>query len=349
MVIVMKIIFFILYGILCLSFLVAAFEVIYRFQIIDTYAVELRTNNSQKDLINSDSRPTLLVMGDAFSVGNMSYPSIMSARLPGYRVINGAVSGTGIIDAAIIAPKRFKEFSPSIFIYQVYVGKDLFEITRPVNWNTISVSRNVYWLTSNYLRSLGFLNDRLGKQVSHIREIMSGRNRNVREAGADQPALYKADSFSVDRYSGRTKLKLRADPWLLDKQIMVRAEREKDFKVFLMKLKELVSYGKADQSKTYILVIPHSCQINNRYLDNTKQLGARFSSEREILKNDYPFIKKLRLAVAGEPGVSVLDPLEYLRKQEAAGELMYLQNDEHLSPAGQKAIADFILNESGIN
>jgi hypothetical protein len=43
------------------------------------------------------------------------------------------------------------------------------------------------------------------------------------------------------------------------------------------------------------------------------------------------------------PGITVLNPIEYLRRQEERGEPMYFQNDDHLTPAGQRAIADFLI------
>jgi hypothetical protein len=41
--------------------------------------------------------------------------------------------------------------------------------------------------------------------------------------------------------------------------------------------------------------------------------------------------------------VKVLDPLPALRAREAKAELMYFQNDERLTPAGQAVIAESVL------
>jgi hypothetical protein len=366
--------FLLLYGILSLLFLTLVFEIAFRFQIVDTYSPELRSYNRPQDLTGSDGRPTMLVMGDSFTAGTATYVNILRGQLPDYRVINAGIPGTGIIEAAIIAPRRFQQFSPAVFIYQVYVGNDLFDITHPVNWATISPARNLYWGLSNYFRSLGFLNYRLGQRFASAHEIISGRKPGLPQpkelpltgekerAGAsllserkpdlpqaaDLPARYEAEPFSAAAYTERSKIQLQADPWLLDKQVGATGEKEGDFETFLRKLKDLTSHCPSDQCQTYLLVIPHCSQLNAKYLDNFKRLGGRVRNEGAIQENEYPFIRKLRLAVAPRPGLTVLNPLEYLRRREALGEPVYFQHDEHLTPAGQKAIADFLVSESGI-
>ena len=159
---------------------------------------------------------------------------------------------------------------------------------------------------------------------------------------ADVSSFSEPDIFSVDAYTHRPKINLQADPWLLEKQINVTGGRERDYEIFLQKLTELTSYCRIGRCQTYILVIPHCSQINTKYLDNFKQLGARFSNEGDIQKSEYPFITKLRQAVASMSDVTVLNPIEYLRGREELGEPMYFQNDDHLTPAGQHAIANFL-------
>ena len=152
-----KITSFLVYGILCLVFMGSAFEIFYRLQIVDTYSPELRSYNRPIDLKGRDNRSILLAMGDSFTAGNETYPNILRDKLPNYVVINSGITGTSIIEAAIVAPKRFQQFSPAVFIYQIYVGNDLFDITHPVNWATISLARNVYWTMSNYFKIIDFL------------------------------------------------------------------------------------------------------------------------------------------------------------------------------------------------
>jgi hypothetical protein len=125
------------------------FEFIYRDQLIDTFRAELKAYNSPQ-VLNMDERKTLLVMGDSFSAGNTSYPAWLRFFQDDYRVINAGVPGIGILEAAATAPRRFEEFKPSIFIYQVYVGNDLYNISYPVNWSNVSFIRNLYWSVAQH-------------------------------------------------------------------------------------------------------------------------------------------------------------------------------------------------------
>ena len=136
----------------CLLFSLLTFEFIYRSQIIDTYTPELKAYNYDKILNDENNMKSILIMGDSFTAGKNNYPYYMQNSFQDWRIINSGVSGTGVIQTLIIAPKRLKRFKPSIFIYQIYVGNDLFDITYPVNWKTISFFRNTYWSLSNYFR-----------------------------------------------------------------------------------------------------------------------------------------------------------------------------------------------------
>jgi hypothetical protein len=111
----------------------AVLEGLYRWQVVDTYSPELRTLNSPEDL-SADSRPTVLIMGDSFTASSGSYAGILKQMVPQLRIINGGVSGTGVVQAEFMARHRFHAFHPSIFIYQIYVGNDLLDIRYPVNW-----------------------------------------------------------------------------------------------------------------------------------------------------------------------------------------------------------------------
>src|SRR4029453_19648678 len=105
-----------------------------------------------------NAKPTLLVMGDSFTASRTSYAGILQDTLQEGETINAAVSGTGVLQALYMAPKRFAQFHPAIFLYQVYVGNDLFDIRYPTNWHTISLVRNVYWSLANHFHVVGYLN-----------------------------------------------------------------------------------------------------------------------------------------------------------------------------------------------
>ena len=98
----------VLYGILA----IAVLELMYRYQLVDTYQPELKGFNDPSDLEEVSDRPTILVMGDSFTAGSSHYANRMNRLLPSHRVINSGVGGTGIIQASFMAPRRFDRFDP---------------------------------------------------------------------------------------------------------------------------------------------------------------------------------------------------------------------------------------------
>ncbi len=343
-----KVSFVFVYVLFCLIFVLFAFEFIYRWQIIDTYLPELKSYNFYDNLNDKENKKTILIMGDSFTAGSNNYPDHMQYKLKDWRIINSAISGTGIIQASIIFPKRFKRFKPSVFIYQVYVGNDLFDITYPVNGETISFLRNIYWTVSNYFRSISFLNYRLGQ----MGKGKSGKQRKLRKSETELKQIYNfntTDSFSVEKYSKREKLYSKAEPGLMENQLMVKEKRKQDFATFINKLKDFASYSKSEECKLYILVIPHACQINEHYLENMRRLGFVFSDNKQILNNDYPFISQIQQEFKQNPNVQILNPIQVLKNNEKENKRMYYQNDCHLNPNGQKVLAEYILREINLD
>jgi hypothetical protein len=276
-------------------------------------------------------------MGDSFTAGRTSYAGILQDTLREWQVINAAVSGTGVLQALYMAPNRFAQFHPSIFLYQVYLGNDLFDIRYPLNWRTISPVRNVYWFLANHLRVLGYLNYRLRQ----IKETLTVRPRHVLSlvdtvVAASVPT--DTDVFSVEHYDTRVKLYVRAEPALIEDTILVQGQRQHDYTVFLERLGQLLTYCKPAACRAYILVMPHVCQVDAAYLTYMGQLGAHFTTPAALELPEYPFLVHLREHFTAWPNVHIVNPLPTLRQAQTR-QAVYDANDEHLSPAGQQAIA----------
>ncbi len=141
----------------CFSLL--ALEGIYRFQLVDCYRGELLRNNSAVDLQAHTRRKTLLIMGDSFAAQADTFAFDLRRALDGqWRTVNSAVGGSGVIQASLMAPRRFRKFTPSLFLYEIYVGNDLFDLRYPSAWGRVSPLRSFYWLMSRNFRSLAWLN-----------------------------------------------------------------------------------------------------------------------------------------------------------------------------------------------
>ena len=325
---------------LCMPLLVL--EWAYRTQILDTYRPELQAFNPAQVTADA-SRPTLLLLGDSFTAGRTSYAGLLQDTLQEWRVINAAVSGTGVLQALYMAPNRFAQFHPAIFLYQVYVGNDLFDVRYPTNWRTISPVRNIYWLLANHLRVLSYLNYRLS-HMSAMRSASPGQVLSVGGATAAVAAAENPEVFAVEHYDARVKTYVRAEPALVEDSILVHNKRQQDYAVFLEQLDKLLASCTQEVCRAYILVIPHVCQVDEAYLAHMSALGAHFTTPAAMRLADYPFLVRLREHLASWSHVQVLNPLPMLREARAK-QAVYYANDEHLNPHGQQALATFLVQQ----
>jgi len=310
----------------------ALFEVLYRVQVIDTYAPELRTYNPPDQLNNTTGLPTALLMGDSFTAGaGESYPSQLRRVLPGARIINAAVPGTGIIQTAIMAGPRFARFRPRVFVYQIYVGNDLFDIRYPKGWGRASVLRNLYWFVSGRLRSVAFVNYRLSQ--TRFQRRLAGTERSD-PTTIDQP-------FSPALYTTRARLYFEAEPGLVNESVLVRGQRARDFAVLVERLRPVLAKCTPGECTAYVLVIPHCAQVTPDYLRRFQVLGATLDSAA-MQTTDYPFVAELRSKLRDLPNVTVLNPIIVLRKSEESGMPVYHSNDDHLNSTGNRVLEHFL-------
>ncbi len=326
-----RVLFFWMYLFFCLACCLLVFEGIYRYQLIDFYQPELRTNNRPADLRDA-SHKTLMAMGDSFSVlpQNDNWVAFLRLHLPSYRIINAAVSATGIFESLYTAPGRFRQFKPQVFIYQVYVGNDLQDIRRPLNWRTMTLPRYAYGFMCSYLglRSLTFANYRLA-------QLLSPSNAGG-EQSADQP-------FSPATYPKSVTIYTQAEPYDLEDTVLAKGERGRDLGILIDGIKRLCSYA-GPECRKYVVVIPDAGQVSDFYLDHLRQLGARVSDPQGLQREDYPFFIQLKESLA-DAGIKVLNPLPWFKGHERLGQRLYYSNDTHLKPGAQSLLGEFILGQ----
>lgn len=313
------------------SIAIIVLEIVYLSGTVDFYGPELAAFNPKHDLSGDDNRETILFMGDSFSAGNRNYPNILRTMRPRYRIINSAVSGTGIIQAEVMAKKRAGRFSPKLFVYQIYIGNDLFDIRYPVNWDRISLARNIYWFIANRVRAVAYINYRLG-------QIRASEDDHYNEYSAPSSPYEENKSFDVRKFTERDKIYNAADSALIHETILVEGKRAKDFALLIRTLQKVFGFLPEDCKKV-IVVIPHMAQINEIYLDRSIKLGARFDDPEKIAQVEYPFITELTRHF---PDVTILNALIPLRKAEEKGVHVYYTNDSHLNENGQKVLADSV-------
>ncbi len=329
-----RILFFGAYLLLCLVCLSLVFELIYRYQLIDFFQPELKACNRAADLEDS-SRKTLLAMGDSFSAGAGTWVGFLRPQLPDYRIISAALPGTGICESLYAAPRRFREFKPRVFIYQIFVGNDLQDIRRPLNRQTMSPARYAYGYLCSYLglRSLTFANYRLAQL---LKNFLPEKVRATGPQVADPP-------FSPATFHKSAAIYTQAEPHYLEDTVLARGERGRDLATLIAGTNKLFSYA-GRECRKYVVVIPDAGQVSDFHLDHLKQLGAQVSNPQELHRDDYPFLIRLQEGLIDKE-IKVLNPLPLLKGQEQQGQRMYYANDTHLNLVGQSLLGEFILKQ----
>lgn len=319
-----------------LSVALLALEVGYRYQVIDMYRPELLAYNPAA-VLTQDDKPTLLAMGDSFTAGRTSYAGVLQDTLREWRVINAGISGTGVLQARYLAPRRFAAFRPRLLLYQVYVGNDLFDLRYPVNWQTLAPGRNVYWFLANHFRVVGYSNYRLRQ----LTDTYLGRQGSLPALRSVAWAADAAERFAVEQYDVRVKITLRAEPALLEDTVLVQGQRQHDYRRWLEHLAALVAHCIPETCRAAVLVIPHVVQVDAAFVQPMQQLGARLTAPERLRQPDYPFMAGIRTRFATWPHVHLLNPLPLLRMQHAQRPVYYA-NDEHLNAVGQQVLATWV-------
>jgi len=309
---------------------VLLFEAAYRWGVIDFYRNELQAFNDREMLEDAGGRKTILLCGDSFSAHQAVIKTQFANQLPGYRVINAAVPGTGIMQTTVLAPTRIRHFQPQIFIYQLYVGNDLFDISHPLNSQTLSIWRNAYWWVADRLRGVAYLNYRSGQWANAWKTAVNP---------SYDPTAIK--TFSPEQYHPREKLLLRAEPALIENSACLKGGRADDMEILLEKLDRVIAQLPKG-CRVYLLVIPHCAQVNDHYLERFRQLGARFSDSTRLQQSHFPFIEVLDRHFAEKHQVQTLNTLLPLRAFDLPGNRLYFANDPHLNDRGQETIWRFV-------
>ncbi len=302
-------------GVIVLTITIALLELCYRYQVIDFYKTEWKYLN--KNVNNQQNKTKVLVLGDSFSSAQNSWVEQLRKIDTNRSYYNGSFPGVATETYRLIAKRRIEEINPDKVIIQLYVGNDLLDVQKPINWSKLSFSRNLFWSFSNHIRFLNYFNYRMG-QISQ--DVVKDNNPKVE------------DGFSVEQYSGRTLLYIEAMPTY--PRNLITIEDKETFEVLVGHINEIkqLAEGKA----VYILLIPHCTEVGEQYIKHYQAMGAQLPENN--LKQNY--WEKELLA----NGFEVINPSDYFREIEKEGQSIYYQNDPHLNDEGQSYLAKIIYN-----
>ncbi|MEL6831829.1 MAG: hypothetical protein AAFP77_02505 [Bacteroidota bacterium] len=319
-------------GILYLLFLLVAtillLEVSYRWNIVDFYGANLRRLNTEELGTKSDL-PCVLVIGDSFSADMSSYVGFLRDSLREHRIINAAVPGTGVRQHQRFFKQRIREFQPEMLIYQLYVGNDLLDYRHPTSSPHLSWQRRWYWWLADRLLVLGYIN----AQLPAVRHALFPAQRVDQHTKGDP-------NFSVARYSERTKMLMAAEPHLLQHSILLQGKRKADMEAMTKELKAMLD-DLPEPIPVLIVVMPHCVQVGTPFIERFQQLGAQLEDVNILMQRQFPFFTFLAEELDGD-NVQVLNALDWLSVDYP--DILYYANDPHLSPAGQKVVANSLLD-----
>jgi lysophospholipase L1-like esterase len=325
-----------------LAILLVLLEASYRWRLFDPYRTELAEYNSPEEL-EDDPRPAILCMGDSLTAGSTSWPATVRDRRPDLRVINAGIPGSGIVQANLVAPLRFRDFRPRVFVYQINVTNDLINLRFPVRWSRLSPVRNVYWSLAHRLRSLEYLNYRAGQLTFAVRN--REWIRRLRTEGAPPPSCdWVEGPFVPNSFTPGERTCVRAEPGIYEDQILVRGRRRDDHRRLRAGLERLLDHCRPRDCEAHVLVVPHAMQVEPGYVEYMRAIGARVDDAEAVRAESYPFLADLQTALATRD-VQVIDPLAPLRERVRDGEHVYFRHDLHLNACGQQVLADAVLDE----
>lgn len=282
-------------------------ELTYRYQWVDFYKSEWKFQN--KEVPNSGER--ILIFGDSFSADPDAWVGMLRDSFPKSAIFNASMPGIGPETHALLFSKRVAEVRPQHILVQLYVGNDLLDIEKPVNWSKHGFFRNLYWSISNDFKVLGFINYRLGQ---------ASPEDDVKEDPKD------AAQFDPKTYSPRTRLYIEGDSKYPASSIRVAKgdERMAELCAYLQWMKK-----HTPASCTFsVVLIPHCTQVDAETIAQYRRMGAKIS--QDILGENAwaSYLKSFR----------VVDPLEQFITAQEQGTKVYFANDPHLSEEGNKVL-----------
>ena len=294
-------------------------EAAYRLYLIDFYRPELEAHNP--DLKIDERKQTILFLGDSFTGHHESFVSHLRRELGfSLNLVNGAVSGTGIIETELLAQDRIQEFNPDLMVYQIYLGNDLMDIKHRISGHS-SLLRRFYYSLSDRLRVIKFINYRTGQMRS---AVTWNDDSNYRASG---------NAFKEGNYSERQIRIFAEDPGILCSTLELRNGRQAEFERLISGVAAIKNnLGKNGQ--LILIIIPHCAQVSGVYEKRMVELGMN-EMECETMR----FVQEIR---NNFPTVEIIDPLSEFQRLEREGMELYYQDDPHLSPIGQVELGKLV-------
>lgn len=289
-------------------------ETAYRNQWVDFYRFEWSYHNAEV----SESKMKILVFGDSFSADPRAWVYMLRDSLTELGIYNAALPGIGPETHHRIFNRRIDEVQPDHVIVQLYVGNDLYDIQRPVNWSKHGFFRNLFWSVSNDFSVLNYFNYRLGQSLPDDLEPDNSK------AGQE---------FSPQQYSSRTQMYIRGDVNYPSCVINPSDEDERmiELRERLLDMKENCPKG----CRFTVLLVPHCTQVDPKAIEAFQEMGAKI---HEDILGTNPWKEYLK-------GIKVIDPVDQFIVAIRSGKQLYYSNDPHLNEEGNQLLMKIVADD----
>ena len=302
------------------------FELCYRNSVIDFYETEIFALNSREDL--QETSVDLMIFGDSFSATSkeINYVDRLRDVYPEKTILNYSIPGTGIRQVNVFAKQKIVKHNPKAILYQIYVGNDLLDVEKFINFNNISFSKYSFWQASNIFLSLPYLNHK----ASILKPKVNYRHKTL-----------AINNFSINYYNKRSKHNLLINPNYLEETVRLNGRFKVKYEKWLEEIKSFLISIPEDTEVSFVW-IPHCTQVNDYYLDNFKSLKAQFKNPKKHLDLNYAYFNRALKDMKSFKNLKLINTLSAFKKEDKVGKRMFFANDPHLNKLGNDVLANYL-------
>ncbi len=199
-----------------------------------------------------------------------------------------------------------------------------------------------------------------------MRRAANGRDEGRRgaifgEANPLGPALLQRDLAAADSNAREQHQRLlrsgwvdkglewRINPWLVHSAMLHadgpaeslatgpadRTAIEHEWRLCAKLFREMKRVAEESDAELIVLAIPHAHAVSNRWVTFLGQLGCQINDQMTSSTVINDWIREM----GSQQNLVVVDPLSQFRELDAAGDDLYFQTDDHMTPRGHQLLA----------
>ncbi|MBK7866874.1 MAG: hypothetical protein IPJ75_07735 [Ignavibacteriales bacterium] len=312
------------------AILLGLVEVFYINRIVNFHSGTFSDLNPASEMTAKQNLPVILVLGDEVSANPDSYVAMLRVKHPGYKIINGALPNTGIIEMENFGEKLIKEHNPDILIYQVNPANDLYDLRKGTDKSEASLLSGI---SNSITDNFKFL-DYLSYKISNTANNLSGQSFD----GLEPENIPYAEKINIKALGPET---YERQTGLIENSTLLKTMRQTDMETLMARMNNLFCKMK-NGSKVFVLVTPHCSWIDKYYMDNMSLAGVELSEDFVKFSGTYPFVKVLSSYYFSNQKVKVVDPSMMLRHFDSPSKRLFKLRSNTLNRNGHEVMCSTI-------